>query len=357
MEIKGEEKLKHGKSDKNSHLKNKDGSTNKKKENPKAQFIDEPEKPEKHSIYIHKVVKLDNKNNQFSEKKFQHVRQISNSKEIISSFRRIGMYLNKKEIYQLPQGNIDKVCFILINNYEKDTETLGVGPLNDAYLFALIHHKLNYKIVFLYNPSKITFVTSLEYFLLHTTNSLTFYYTGKDSLSRIKKMDHGILFRGMNETFSNTDFAHLVSEKSNGKARILIVSDCTNDDYIFNIKAAKKAKNPTEIVSFSVVKAFMNPKQKRKSQGLLTYYFCKLLRQFPNSSPNQMTRYLNVSMQRFKQVVSANLSNESLSEQPLFPDADAAFNGKIKVEQPKKTPVVVDTEDKLITEPIPIENQ
>lgn len=343
---KGEEKLKSP---------NTDGNKKTKKEEPKTTFVDEPEKPEKHSVYIHKVVKLDNKNHQFSEKKFQHVRQISNSKEIISSFRRIGMYLNKKEVCQLPKGTVDKVCFICINNYEKDAESLGVGPLNDAYLFALIHHKLNYKIVFLYNPSKFTFVTSLEYFLVHTTNSLTIYYTGKDSLSRIKKIDHGILFRGMNETFSNTDFGKLVGEKSNGRARILIVSDSTSDGSIFNIKAVKKAKNPnsTEIVSFSVCKNLLNQKQKRKSQGLLTYYFCKLLRQFPNSSPKQMAHMLNVSLERFKQVVNTNLSNENLSEQPLFPDADSAFNGKVKVEIQQKEKVV----EKPTTEPIPIENQ
>ena len=131
---------------------------------PEFQFVDKPNKPQKRSSYIRKVVKLDNKEEQFSMKQFQSVRKVSNAREMIDSLRRIGMCLNKVDISQLPKSNIDKVCFLYISNYENTHEPLGVGPFNDAYLFAFIHYKLGYKIVFLYNSDKETF--KYTYFLI-----------------------------------------------------------------------------------------------------------------------------------------------------------------------------------------------
>ncbi|KAK8843076.1 hypothetical protein M9Y10_025267 [Tritrichomonas musculus] len=321
-----------------SNIKGKFAAAKKKKEDKKKAdirlkeshpFVDKPKKPEKHSAYVHKIVQLDKKDNQFSEKKFQEIHQISNNKEMNESLRRVGICLNKADLTKLPKKGVDKVCFILVNNYEKDADGLGVGPLNDAYLFALIHKKLGYNIAYLYNPGLAKFVLSLEYFLEHTTSALTIYYTGRDSESKVSNISHGITFDNHKEIFSSIEFGKTVGQKWNGKCRIMILHDCSCGGSIFNMHSAKSTVNgpDIEIVSYTVNKKNLKPKEKRLSQGLFTYYFCKLLRQFPNSTPQEMANMLTLSFERFKVGFIPVLSREKLNESPLYPEAGSIFGG------------------------------
>ena len=320
---------------------------------PKYPFVDKPKKPTKHSAYVHKVVQLDKKDNQFTESKFQKIRKISSPREMNESLLRIGKCLNKADLSKLPPKEADRFCFLLINNYDKDAESLGVGPLNDAYLFALIHRKLGYKIVYLYNPSMAKFMESLEYFLVHTSLSLTIYYVGRDSFSRIRQVSHGIQFDEHKEILSDYDFGKMVGQKWNGRCRIFILHDCTCEGCVFNMKAAKNTPSgpDIEIISFNVIKKNLKPREKRLSQGLLTYYFCKLMSQFPNSTPQEMANMLNISFERFKVGFIPQLSKESLNESLMFPGADGCFNNQPQVQQ------VPQQASKPTTEAILQENQ
>jgi len=225
-----------------------------KKEEPKVPFIDELSKVEKPSIYIHKVVKLDNKNNEFADIEFQKIHELSSTASVIESFHRIGMTLNNVNIADISKDFCDKVCIILINNYKHESKSLGVGPLNDAYLFAKIHRKLGFKIAFLYNPDKLTFIKTLEFFLLHTTAYLTFFYAGRDSSSKQTRTSHGILFDGEQIPYSATELGKFVGEKSNGQCKVLIISDCGCGGSIFNMKAATNTENAhcSTLVSFNI---------------------------------------------------------------------------------------------------------
>lgn len=323
-----------------------------KKEEPKVPFIDEPTKVEKPSIYIHKVVKLDNKDNEFSEKQFQKVHHLSKASDVIQSFHRIGMQLNNVNMADIPK-ECDRICFVLINNYTDQSDSLGVAPLNDAYLFSKIHTKLGFKIVFLINPDKLTFIKTLEFFLKHTMTSLSIFYSGRDSSSKATRTSHGIQFDGEQLPFSSTDFGKLVADNSNGQAKVLIISDCGCGGTIFSMKAANKTENAhcSAIVSFSTDKKLLEPKERRKTQGLYTYYFCKLLRQFPNSSPNEMADILNQSFERFGVSFNPQVSSDDVADQPIYPYANAIFNGpgSIPPQPPLSQPV-----EKPKTEAIPI---
>lgn len=327
-----------------------------KKEEPKVPFIDEPSKVEKPSIYIHKVVKMDNKNSEFTDKQYQKVHELSKPSDVIESFHRIGMTLNNVRIADIPKDYCDKVCFILINNYKNESKNLGVGPLNDAYLFAKIHRKLGFKIAFLYNPDKLTFIKTLEFFLMHTMVNLTIFYAGRDSSSKQTRTSHGILFDGEQIPYSSTELGKLVGEKSNGQCKVLIISDCGSGGSIFNMKAATKTENAhcSTLVSFSTDKKLLEPKERRRTQGLFTYYFCKLIRQFPNSSPNEMVDILNQSFERFGMSFNSQLSSDDVGDQPIYPDANAIFNGPGSVPpQPPLSKPPEKPETETVTVPIP----
>lgn len=320
---------------------------------PKYPFVDKPKKPQKHSKYVHKVVQLDKRDNQFTESKFHEIHKISNSREVNESLHRIGKCLNKADLMKLPGKEADKICLILINNYDNDANGLGVQPLNDAYLFALIHHKLGYKIVYLYNPTMVKYLQSLEYFLTFTSLSLTIYYTGRDSFSRVRSVRHGIQFDEQKEIVSDYDLGKLISSKWNGKCRIFFLNDCSCEGSIIDMRAVKNTPNgrDIEIVSFSSNKKNLKPKEKRLSQGLLTYYFCKLMSQFPNSTPAEMANMLTISFERFKIGFVPLLSKDSLNESPIFPGAGSCFNTQNQAAPQQQQQQKQD--DKPVTEPIP----
>ena len=129
-------------------------------------YVDHPEKRQKHPHYEHRTQKLDRKDNEFSSKKFHQVRKVSTHKKLLRSFGRIGMCLNEKSTDSIPIGDLDKVCFILINDYDNDKDyDLGVGPLNDGYLIGLKHHRFGFKVFYLYNPRSDLFTSFLGFFI------------------------------------------------------------------------------------------------------------------------------------------------------------------------------------------------
>lgn len=52
-------------------------------------YYDKPGESQKHPHYEHRTAKLIKKRNDFSEKKFQRARRVSNQKKLIRSFMRI----------------------------------------------------------------------------------------------------------------------------------------------------------------------------------------------------------------------------------------------------------------------------
>lgn len=340
------------KSNKKSSKKTK---TTAKKTIKKFSWVDCPDEPPLQSKYVHKSVQLDTKHPEFTATQFQNTRRSQVCKTIIYSFHHIGVCLNDIDVKQLPKKGVNRVLFILINTHN------NVGCFNDAYLLSLIHRKLDFKIAFLYNPDLVTFFKFLEYFLTHTWADLTIYYSGFDSESKIRHRGHGIKF--MDQTYlSAEEFGQIVGQKSNGKAFVLILQDCENGGSVFNMSEAIKIRNVhcSDIVSFTSHKSRLSPGEKIRSHGLFTYYFCRLIRQFPTSSPKDMVEKLNIALKRFKITYSFETScdDERVAEDILFEDADMSFNGpNAEITGPAKRERIIIPQEQHTTEAIPAQFQ
>lgn len=327
-------------------------STAPKKTVKKFSWIDCPDEPPIQCKYIHKSVKLDKKNPLFNTTQFQNARHSQMCKTLIYSFHHIGLCLNDIDVKQMPKKGVDKVLFILINDHN------NVGCYNDAYLLSLIHKKLEFKICFLYNPDLVTFFKFLEYFVSHTISDLTIYYSGFDSESKIRHRGHGIKF--MDQSYlSAEEFGQIVGQKSNGKCFILILQDCENGGSVFSMEEAVKIHNVhcSDIVSFTSNKSKLSPGEKIKSHGLFTYYFCRLVREYPTITPKDMVEKLNIALKRFKisYTFETSVTDDRLKEDIMFEDADIDFNGpNAEITGPSKRERIIIRAELKTTEAIPI---
>lgn len=270
-------------------------------------YVDAPNKKQKHPHYEHRTKKLDQKDNQFTSKKFHHIRKYSTHKKIIKAFGRIGMCLNNKPASSIPTGDLDKICFILINDYDdEDGNKLGVGPLNDGYLVGLKHHRLGYKIFYLYNPSSNEFENLLPFFMKNTEDQLTVFYSGRvDDQNGIQFCNH--------DTLSKSEISEIVLKNNTGSNKVVFVSDCLGGGSVFAINGGYN------MVSFFVNKSGSSEsKENIRSQGIFTYYFCKFIYECPHISPNRLIERMNASMNRFNKVSTCEFTNEELGENQIF---------------------------------------
>lgn len=280
-------------------------------------YVDTPGKKQKHPHYEHRTEKLDKKNNEFSRKKFHRIRKVSTHKKLLESFGRIGMCLNNKSSNNINVSDLNKVCFILINSYEDKENDLGVGPLNDGYLVGLKHHRLGFKIFYLYNSRSDEFTSYLSFFTRNTSHSLTVFYTGRDSMY---SGTQGIEFN--NGSLSASSISEIISQSENDKAQMIFITDSCNGGSVFGINEIKSnttSSNPLNLISFYVTKS-SSPKSKDsiRSHGIFTYYFFKIISIKPNITPNGLVERINPSLSRFKEIVRFDLSKKELADRPIF---------------------------------------
>lgn len=276
-----------------------------------AAFYDKPNKDQKHPHYEHRSEKLYRKNNEFSDKKFQCVRRVSNKKKLVSSFKRIGKCLNEANISEVPTEDLQKVCLILINNYEHDKHDPKIGAMNDGYLLGLQHHRLGFKVFYLYNCNCQQYPQFLEFFLKYTLQQLTVFYSGRDS---IVSGSHGIEFK--DNTISCSEFGKLISENYNGRCKAVFISDCTSGGSVFDISTVA---NGSDIISLSVDKTTdPDSKEGRRSHGIFTYYLCKIFNECPNITPKRLCERMNPSVERFGENFVCQVTNHDSENQPIF---------------------------------------
>lgn len=269
-------------------------------------YVDLPNTKEKHPHYDHCTTKLDNNN--FTSKKFQHFKNNSTHKKIFKSFQRIGMCLNSKPTKQIPNnGDLDKVCFVVINDYENVDGELGVGPLNDGYLFALNHHRIGFKIFYLYNCPMDEFLIYLEFLMKNCNKYLTVFYSGRDN----KAMD-GIEF--MDGSLERSEVNEVIANICNPKKRFLFMTDCPNGGSIFDIKGCTNA-----ISLFVQKKGTSFSKDEEQTQGIITYYFCKIIKEYPEIDPVHLVEKMNQNLSRFNESFAYELSNQDLATAQILP--------------------------------------
>ena len=277
-------------------------------------YVDCPDKKEKHVHYENRINKLD-KHYFFLTKDIHKLRKRSSKKKIIKSFTRIAICLNGKTIDDIPVESLDRVCFLLINDYDKvKYSELGMGPLNDGYLFAITQYRLDYNVFYLYNPKNEEYLPFLQYFMQKVKKDLTVFYTGCTSDG-----NQGILFSP--ETVVPKDaIADVIASNCNGKAHYVFINDCTSGGSIFDIPLVIKHNKPIKnLLSFSVEKdGTPESKQGRRSHGLLTFYFCKAINDRPDITPNDLIEQMNQDLRRFKIKFNCAITDQELANAPIF---------------------------------------
>lgn len=263
------------------------------------------EKKERTSYYENQAAKLEKKNNEFSSKKFQRIRNNSSHKNVLKSLKKIGVCLNEQPIINVPSFNLDKVCFILINDYDDEENDLGVGPLNDGYLVAVNHYRLGFKIFYLYNSRSDEFPTFLGFFMKCTTKMLTVFFSGRNHGKK------GIEFNRGN--ISKNFICDVITRNCNGQSRAIFITDSISGGSAFDID------NCSNVISLSVKKnGPRESKELKRSHGIFTYYLCKYISECPNITPNGLVERMNSSLLRFNEKLKCKFSNEGLDESPIF---------------------------------------
>ena len=279
-------------------------------------YVDTPDKKQKHPHYEHRTTKLDIKNNEFSSKKFHRIRKISTHKKLLQSFSRIGMCINNKTPLRIDVDDLDKVCFILVNTFEDEPNDLGVGPLNDGYLIGLKHHRLGFKIFYLYNPRKDDFSDFLAFFMKNTKIALTVFYSGRDlrscGIEGIEFIDGSLLKRFVGD---------IIAQNCTGKARVIFITDCIGGGSVFDINtcANQNKANQSNLISMYVEKEKIKEiKEAYRLHGIFTYYFCKIISECPNITVDKIVDRMNPSLCRFNKVFRCEISNNELENSQIY---------------------------------------
>lgn len=261
--------------------------------------------------------KCDQKNNNISDKKSVQLPIDAAILGLLKTMARFGICLNNKPSTKILHDSLDNVCFVLINTYEKKNQDLGIGPLNDSIQIGLYHHRLGYKVYYLFNPKSDEFTNYLSFFLQNTVKSLTVFYSGLDSsMCQI----HDIEFK--NGQLSSNVIKNIITQKCNGKAKIIFITDSYNGGSVFDINSIihSNDRQTTNIISFSVKKETnsSDSKEKKRSHGIFVYYFCKLIGDNPNITPKDLVESINPSILPFNEVLKYEVSNQSLADSPIF---------------------------------------
>ena len=282
-------------------------------EDPNA-FYDKPLKDQKHPHFEHRTAKMYKKNNEFTNKKFQRVRHVSNKKKLVHSFQHIGKCLNEATPNDIPTAGLQKVCLVLINSYEHDKHDPKIGPMNDGYLLALNHHRLGYKIFYLYNCNASQYPQFLEFFLKYTLEDLTVFYSGRNTLT---SGSAGIEFK--DNSISCSEFGKLIAENYNGRCKAIFISDSTCGGSVFDIRPVINSGKPSNVISLYASKsADPDSKEGRRSHGIFTYYLCKILNDEPSITPHRLAERMNSSIKRFDEAFVCEATDINIENQPLF---------------------------------------
>lgn len=262
----------------------------------------------------------------FNKEQFQGQRTLSTTEELLKRFNTFSTCLNNKKTSQIPKI-FNKACYICCNTYTKPEYALGPGPLNDALTVAENHKKRGYDIYYLHNPKPADFLLFLQHFLSKTKQALTVFFTGhgasvpdqdgdeSDGFDEAMVFDTGYIV--------DDDLVVYLSKYTNPRVNVLLLTDCCHSGSIWDIQSAgfHKLKLSKNIISISAAKDDQTAKQAtigKKSQGLFTYYFWKIVNENPRITPEQMEVKIKPFLTKFKQVYVMAPTSPGIVKRPFF---------------------------------------
>lgn len=245
-----------------------------------------------------------------------------NSNEL-DSIAKNAVKLNLKDNLQL-----EKICFICCNTYERPEYSLGVGPMNDAITVASYMKDIGFDIYYVHNPKKKEFLNYLQYFYQMTNKHLVVYYTGHGTSVRDQNGDEE---DGYDEAFVFDD-GYVIDDElarllaTSGKkssCKVLLLNDCCHSGSIYDLQSAiqQGLKMPEKIMSVSAARDKETAKQTNvgsKDQGIFTFYFFKFLSTNPKMTPRQMEVQSKPYLSRYNQNFVAYSTTNGMLDQPIF---------------------------------------
>lgn len=280
--------------------------------------------------YEKKMQKL---NNHFREEKFAKYRNSSSVRKDLKAFCKIGKYLNDKKPFSISKEKLDKVCFLIINTYNRKTYKLGSGPINDGYMVAKLHHSRGYQVYFLHNPSKNLFAIFTEFFLKNTKESLTIFYEGRSTTfvgtegDVIKGQSDALVFE-LNY-LKDEEMGKILANNNNKDCKVVLINNCCNGPSIWrlDLPCFKKFNLPPNITSISAVNQLpqdsqdstkKNEKKNANTDGIFIYYFLKCENKNPNITPDQIADEINGEMNKHGLSLYYYSTKGNLDSQPLI---------------------------------------
>ena len=174
----------------------------------------------------------------------------------------------------------NKFCLILCNSYHGTSYDLGDPAINDGLLAYERFTKLGYETKVYYDIKKGEFRRIFDYYIQQEYDSMVVYYTGhgtyKTDVSgdESDKRDEMLVF--MDGYISDDEVHKLITQRK--CKELLLFADCCHSGTIFDITVEEY-----ETGGISTISACADDEQaaqywfNRKGNGVLTYYFWKLL--------------------------------------------------------------------------------
>jgi hypothetical protein len=228
--------------------------------------------------------------------------------------------LNPREL-----GRLDRVCFLVVNTYEKKEYRLGPGPLNDSLTVAEHLSDVRHRIGFLHNTKPAHFLKWLRFLLENVTDSLFLFYTGHGASIRDRSGDEA---DGYDEVIV-FDSGYIVDDqladylKQYTKVkRVVLMSDCCHSGTIWDIpedpeKLSEFPKNLLSISSSMDSQTAKQTKLESKDQGIFTFYFWDFFDEDPEITPREIEGLVNGRIRRYNQVFVAMTTSPSMLDEPL----------------------------------------
>jgi hypothetical protein len=216
--------------------------------------------------------------------------------------------------------SIEKAAFLCVNSYHSYRSNLGIGPINDAVLFARCMKSFKFEIYFVHNPHAENFLQYLDAFVAAVSKHLVIYYVGQGTKVRTEGEEAFVFDDGpvMEEEF----IAHLKKNK-NPTSKIVLATDACHSGSVWDLQpGSKKAKAlPPGLITLSVVSDVQPPKQTMVAgveQGAFTYNLTKTLQLEPLVTPGEISGKLRPVLKKYAQTFSVGTTTPALLSRPIF---------------------------------------
>lgn len=233
----------------------------------------------------------------------------------LKNIQKIGTDVVNMSCHSLP-NNMNKVAFIVVNQYLGTPISLGDAPLNDGSHIAKMFSLFGYQVFYMLDPKCDNFISKFNYFLENTQNELIFYYVGHGA-NDCQLNEKAFIFKDKNiDRFTLSYSLHKVK---NNNLKLILISDCCYAGSILDFDHIYRL--PAKLLTITSTNGRQKARQliyDRKEQGIFTFYFIEALMHDPSLTAQDCRAILKPKLKNFSQTVTISSSNREILKQPIF---------------------------------------